>query len=368
MAQKIFTDRPVAEVIAAIQQERSVRKLLVVCDTFCQTLDVAQGLKKAEIEQVWFDDFIPNPLIESVNEGVRILIREACDAIIAIGGGSGMDVAKCIKLYAGCDPEKPLVEQTPVPNEIPLIALPTTAGTGSEATRYAVAYYQGNKQSITSLSIIPEYVIFRSDVLQGLPLYQKKCTVMDALCHAIESFWSVGSTEESKVYSRDAIRMICASLDDYLAGDTQAAANMLHAANIAGKAINITQTTAGHAMCYKVTSLYKIPHGHAAALCVRVLWPYMLAHKENCVDQRGAAYLEQTFQELAEAFGFAKPEEAADAFDQLVDRLGLERPVLNSEEELKTLAGSVNPTRLKNNPVALPEKVLYDLYRMIVRS
>ena len=368
MAQRIFTDLSMDDVIVEIQKERPITKLLVVSDTFCQTLDVAQELKSLDIPQIWFDDFIPNPLIESVNAGIRLLKEEACDAIMAIGGGSGMDVAKCIKLYADADPEKPLVEQTPVPNEIPLISVPTTAGTGSEATRYAVVYYQGNKQSITSLSIIPEYVIFRSDVLEKLPLYQKKCTVMDALCHAIESFWSVGSTEESKVYSREAIQMICASLDAYLAGDPKAAAEMLKAANIAGKAINITQTTAGHAMCYKVTSLYRIPHGHAAALCVRVLWPYMLAHSENCVDKRGAAYLASVFQELADAFGCETPEAAAAAFDQLVDRLGLERPVMQDAAELEILAGSVNPTRLKNNPVALPEEVLYDLYRSIIRS
>ena len=90
------------------------------------------------------------------------------------------------------------------------------------------------------------------ELLRTLPDYQKKCTCMDALCHSVESFWSVNSSDESKVYSRKAMRMILDNIDAYLAGDQDAAKTMLRAANYAGRAINITQTTAGHAMSYMV--------------------------------------------------------------------------------------------------------------------
>ncbi len=94
------------------------------------------------------------------------------------------------------------------PNNIPLLAVPTTAGTGSEATRFAVIYYGGNKQSVTSESLIPDAVVLDPDTLITLPLHQKKATMMDALCHSIESFWSINSTDESKEFSRTAIREI----------------------------------------------------------------------------------------------------------------------------------------------------------------
>lgn len=105
--------------------------------------------------------------------------------------------------------------------------------------------------------------------------------MLDALCHSMESFWSVNSTEESKQYSREAIQLMMKYKNAYLANEAIGNTAMLKAANIAGKAINITQTTAGHAMCYKLTSLYGIAHGHAAALCNAALWPYMAQHMEN---------------------------------------------------------------------------------------
>lgn len=135
-----------------------------------------------------------------------------------------------------------------IPNAIPFIAMPTTAGTGSEAIRYAVIYYEDAKQSITSESFIPETVLMDSNALKTRALYQKKATIMDALCHAIESFWSVNSIEESKGCSRTAIEGVLEHMDGYLANTEEGNAGMLRAAHAAGKAINITQTTVGHAM------------------------------------------------------------------------------------------------------------------------
>ena len=153
--------------------------------------------------------------------------------------------------------------------------MPTTAGTGSEATRYAVIYYNDAKQSITSKSIIPSTVLMDPNALKTLPVYQRKATMCDALCHAIESFWSVNSNEESKKYSRAAIKGVLKNMQGYFENTEEGNAGMLRAAYDAGKAINITQTTAGHAMCYKITSLFGCAHGHAAILCDRVLFSWM---------------------------------------------------------------------------------------------
>ena len=134
---------------------------------------------------------------------------------------SAMDVAKCIKLYADMDHSRSYLQQTIVPNDIRLIAVPTTAGTGSEATRYAVIYENGEKQSVSDDSCIPDAVVVDPSVLKSLPLYQKKATMMDALCHSIEACWSIHSSEESRQYSRTAIEQIVACKDAYLKNTEQ---------------------------------------------------------------------------------------------------------------------------------------------------
>lgn len=128
-----------------------------------------------------------------------------------------MDVAKCIKLFAFMDLSQNCLTQEIVANDIPLLAIPTTAGTGSEATRFAVIYYQGNKQSVNHTSCIPEYVLMDPGLLITLPMYQRKATMLDASVMPWESFWSVNATEESQKYAAEAIRLVLKEEQAYLA-------------------------------------------------------------------------------------------------------------------------------------------------------
>ncbi len=340
------------------------KKPFLVCDGsygFLRVKDVFNSLP----DVVSFSRFTPNPDYSSVEEAVRLYREKSCDCVIAVGGGSAIDLAKCVKAYVTMPEDSLYLEQEIKENGIPLIALPTTAGTGSEATRYAVIYYQGNKQSIAHTSLIPSTVVFDSSVLATLPEYQRKSTMLDALCHSVESFWSVNSTDESKEYSKQAIGLILDNLDSYLNNENDGNKNMLKAANIAGKAINITQTTAGHAMCYKLTSLYGIAHGHAAALCVNRLMPYMIGNTDKCVDSRGSEYLECMFAELAEIMGCADTEAMCDKFASLLKSLALKAPEA-SQQDIEILSDSVNPVRLKNNPVLLDKSSIETLYREIL--
>ena len=370
MDQRVFDDVPIEQALADIIDEQRITSMLVVADEYCLEYPISYKISGMDTESVWFSDFQPNPDIESVKKGIRVMLEEKCDAILAIGGGSAMDVAKAIKMFSdyGYDVDLPVTD--PKPNDIPLIAVPTTAGTGSEATRYAVVYKDGAKQSLTADWIIPGYVIMLPELLETLPDYQKKCTCMDALCHSVESFWSVNSTDESKEYSRKAMRMILDNIHPYLSGDSAAAKNMLIAANYAGKAINITQTTAGHAMSYKVTKLFGTPHGHAAAICVEKIWPYMLSHLDDCVDSRGEKYLASMFKELSSLFAGdknASVDLAPTQFSSLMMELGLSAPEGITDEQLDILVTSVNPVRLKNNPVMLDESAIRFLYEQIFR-
>lgn len=329
-----------------------------------------EEIEKMGVQMIGFRDFQPNPPYENVQDGVKLFREENCDAIIAVGGGSAMDVAKCIKLYGnlpGDGENGAWLNAEFVENNILFLAMPTTAGTGSEATRYAVIYYDGKKQSVTSESFIPDTVLMDPETLKTLPLYQKKATMCDALCHAIESFWSVNSTEESKEYSRAAIQGVIENMDGYLENTEEGRAGMLIAANTAGKAINITQTTAGHAMCYKITSLFGSAHGHAAVLCDRVLFPWMIKNTDKCIDPRGQEYLRNTLDEIGQAMGCENAEAGAEKLVDIFNKLELDVPSATAEqyEELKT---SVNPVRLKNHPIALDVETIDKLYHEVLKK
>lgn len=346
------------------------KKILIVSSGSALYLGAFQRhldeLAKNGVDFVRFSDFKPNPRYESVEEGVRLLRKEACDAVIAVGGGSAMDVGKCIKLYAAMNPSRNYLQQEIIPNDIPLLAVPTTAGSGSEATRYAVIYYKGEKQSVTSEYCMPETVLLDPAPLKTLPPYQKKATMMDAFSHGIESFWSVNSTEESKAYSKDAISGVLKNMEGYLTNTEAGNAGMMRAAHTAGRAINITQTTAGHAMCYKITSLFGVAHGHAAILCNRVLFPWMIRNAGLCTDPRGERYLRSVFADIAAAMGCDTAEAGAEKMQWIFSRLELETPSAN-ERQFRELRQSVNPVRLKNHPVRLDADAIDALYHDILR-
>lgn len=372
MNQKILTASKNYSELDEYFKTIKAKNIFLVCDSAFKFLNLSSYFQtiteKPGIKVIKFDDFKPNPLYESVVKGVSLFNESECDCIVAVGGGSTIDVAKCIKLYSNMNHNENYLKQTIVPNDIPFLAVPTTAGTGSEATKYAVIYYEDEKQSVTHESCIPSTVLFDPSALKTLPEYQKKSTMLDALCHSIEAFWSVNSTDESKDYSRDAIKIIFENLDGYINNTDWANENMLKAANLAGKAINITQTTAGHAMCYKLTSLYGISHGHAAALCVNKLWPFMLVNTDKCIDSRGQEYLESMFQSLADVMGCNKSAKAAEKFSGLLNKLSMEVPEIKNNEDFELLKTSVNPVRLKNNPVQLTESEIDNLYHQILEK
>lgn len=370
MEQKIITDYTELNNWLKIN---ACKKVLLVCDDSIRYIEsfnqYFKAAEKSGIEIIPFKGFQPNPQYESVVKGVELFRREHCDSIIVVGGGSAMDVAKCIKAYAnmGCKGDNgDYLKQEIVQNDIAFLAIPTTAGTGSEATRYAVIYFDGKKQSVTSDSLIPKTVLMNPNILKTLPMYQRKATMMDALCHAIESFWSVNSTEESKEYSSEAIKNILAYMDGYLQNTEEGNAGMLMAAHTAGKAINITQTTAGHAMCYKITSLFGYAHGHSAILCNKILFPWMIKNTDKCIDPRGREYLICTLDEIGQAMGCVNAEEGAEKLQKIFTSLELEIPKA-SEEYFHELTVSVNPVRLKNHPIALDDETINELYHKILR-
>ena len=336
--------------------KENAHKLLVVCDKVMFDIwPLKKLLESYNIPYVLFSDFTANPKFDDIVKGIELFNKENCDLIVSIGGGSSIDTAKIIKLYSVLDYKKGITKDYKY-NPVKHLAIPTTAGTGSESTRYSVCYYEGKKQSITHDSIVPDYVILDPSYLLNLPYYQKVSTLMDALCQAIESYWSVNSTDESKEYSKESIKIILKNVNKYIENNDLATSDyMLRASNLAGKAINITQTTAAHAMSYKLTSMYNIAHGHAVSITLPYLWKFMEENLDKCIDLRGKEYLKNTLVELKDMVG------GYNKIMELFNYFKLTIPSV-SEEELNILVSSVNPDRLKNNPVELNNESIRNIY------
>jgi len=355
-----------------IFQKRNVKRLFIVGTKsmfqlpFFHMLECI--LEKLEIKRNCFMGFSPNPKYEEVVESVNAFRQSRSQFLMAIGGGSAIDVAKCVKLFAELNTDQNLLEQVIIPNNIPLMAVPTTAGTGSEATQFAVIYKDGEKKSINYKDGLPQYVVLDPYNLLSLPLYQKKATLCDALSHAIESFWSVHSTPESRLLSKEAITLVLSNMNGYLDNDFNACENMLRAANIAGHAINIAFTTAAHAMSYIITSIYGIAHGHAVILCLPEVWEYMWNHVEKCTDKRGSQYVQFMMVEIAKCMSQDTSEEAIRYLKCLRRKLKFPQLADVSEGQFKKMIQSVNRERLSNSPIYWDLDSIAHVYKNVLRE
>ena len=298
-------------------------KPFVVVDRFLKD-EITKKLPNAVV----FSSFTPNPKYEEMLEGLKLFKENKCDSVISIGGGSCIDVAKVIRLSINADLRSDTLtfKQNYKYTDVKHICIPTTSGTGSESTKHAVLYLDGVKQSIANPVNIPDYVILCPKLIMSVPGYQKKATMMDALCQCIESLWSRKATKESRKYAKAGLRLFKDNYKGYLKLDKDAIKNVQIAANYSGKAINVSETTAAHAMSYKITSLYNIPHGHAVAMCMNSIFNNCkVKTKYSDIDVKGLFY-------------------------EILDYFKLNTRVDISKDALKILIESVNPIRLKNFP------------------
>lgn len=290
--------------------------------------------------------------------------------MIGVGGGSVMDMAKSVAIFAS-QPEA-LNKRNISKREVPLITIPTTAGTGSESTHFAVMYIGKEKHSIAHESILPDYAIIDPELTLGLPPYITACTGMDALCQGIESFWSVHSTDASRVYSEKGIKL---ALDNIVKAVTEpdrgSRENMLNASNLCGSAINMAFTTAAHAVSYPLTSYFGIAHGHAVALTL----PHFIlfndgVSEETCQDSRGLHFVRDRLQELMSILGVRDASEAAAKLLGIMDAIGLDKRLADfgiKNRDLKDIVkNGFNPDRVKNNPRTLTADGLEALLRGIL--
>lgn len=227
-------------------------------------------------------DFDINPNFEDVERVVKELKKIDFEVIVSIGGGSVMDFAKLIKLYNTISLETNIndINLQVFENNLPHIAIPTTSGSGSEATHFAVLYKDKKKYSVAFPKLLPNYVILDSLLTETMPEYLTACSGMDALSQAIESLWAKNATSESKSYAKKGLELILPNiLNAVLNSNSENRTKMLEGSHLAGKAINISKTTAPHALAYYLTKHHNIPHGEAVALNLDLFiednWQYL---------------------------------------------------------------------------------------------
>lgn len=367
MEQKVYCGENAFSNLPHILKENNCKQLFLICGNHVfQIPKIQECIHSLTIPYVHFSDFTSNPIYEDIKKGVSVFKQTQCDFIVAIGGGSTIDVAKCIKEFVVLNEEENYLEQPCQNSSIPILAIPTTAGTGSEATQFAVLYENKEKKSLSHPCLIPEFVILDSVFLDGLSEYHKKSALLDALCQCVESYWSVHSTKESKELAKKGMQQILGNVEGYFRNEPEAKNNLLIAANLSGKAINITKTTAAHAMSYRLSTLYGIAHGHAVACCLPYVWEYIATHTADCLDCRGENYLLETLNELNEIFYADSFKDSIKRWNQIVSSLNLPLVVRGTDKEILDLATSVNVERLSNTPVTIPEKAIYSMYEQLL--
>ncbi|MGN0073566.1 MAG: iron-containing alcohol dehydrogenase [Coriobacteriales bacterium] len=361
---------------ARMLRERGLHRPLIVTDKGVHGLGLLDGLKEAlEAEGLGFrvfDDVVPNPTIANVEAARVLYLQEGCDCLIAFGGGSSMDCAKATGARIA-RPNKPIpkmrgilkvLKKTPL-----LVAVPTTAGTGSETTLAAVitdgdTHY---KYPINDFPLIPSYAVLDWRVTAGLPKHITATTGMDALVHATEAYIGRSTTKETRACAVEAVSLIRRYLK--LAYDEpsnqEARQAMLHAANRAGLAFSKSYVGYVHGVAHSLGGQYGTPHGLANA----VICPYVLEmYGPSCRSRLG---------ELARKSGVApqssSDEEASRTFIQWFRQLNASMGIPEKlegirEEDIASMAckADVECNPLYPVPMLMDATELQEIYRKVM--
>jgi alcohol dehydrogenase class IV len=328
------------------------------------------------LEVIIFNDFEVNPKIENVHSGINLVINESPDLIIAVGGGTVIDMGKLINILSAQKEHASIniINDSSLINNkglAPLIAIPTTLGTGSEATHFAVVYVDKKKYSLAHEFMLPDYVIVDPSLSYNLPKNIAASSAIDALSQAVESYWAVGSTIESQRYAKQSIEIILDSIEGAVIDmDTSARNAMALAANLSGKAINISKTTAPHAISYPISTYFNVPHGHAVGL---LLGSFFVINSDlECYginDPRGTSYLTKTINQLFNFFGTDNPLDCKLAWYKLMSDIGLQTNIsklgVNTTNDIDLICDNVNLERLNNNPVIVNDETLKDILKSL---
>lgn len=268
-----------------IIKSKGIDNILIVTDKGIVSLKLMDGLlKKLSDKGIGvsvYDKTVPNPTIDNIEEALKMYQENKCKGIIAFGGGSPIDCAKGVAARVA-RPNRSILEMKgilKVKKRIPpLFAIPTTAGTGSEATIAAVITDSSTheKYSINDMALIPHYAVLDPLITINLPPHITSTTGIDALTHAVEAYIGRGNTKETKQLSIEAVKLIFGNLFEAYTNTTNlvARANMQKASYFAGIAFTRAYIGYVHSIAHTLGGFYSVPHGLANA----VILPYVLEY------------------------------------------------------------------------------------------
>lgn len=320
--------------IPAHLKSKNKDSVLIVTDMSIHQLGLLDSLKEAleaeNISFLVFDEIVPNPTVQNVEEAKQMYKNNNCKALIGFGGGSAIDCAKMVGAKIA-RPKKPISKMEgilKILKKTPLfIAVPTTAGTGSETTVTAVITDEktGHKFPISDFCLIPDVAVLDPEVTKNLPAQLTATTGMDALTHAVEAYIGRSTVKSTRKDALDAVKLISQNLEKVYAdgSDLKARENMLKASHLAGRAFSKSYVGYCHAVAHSLGGKYKIPHGLANA----VLLPYVLESYGSSIYKAG--------KDLAMAMGIADEK-------------------MSAEEATKTL---IEKIRKMNKNMDIPEKL-----------
>lgn len=334
------------EKIPIILRERAFDNVLIVTDKTIRGIKafakLENALKANGISYVVFDKTVPNPTVENVEEARELYLKSGCKAMIGFGGGSSIDCAKAVG--ARIAKKKQSIQKMrgilKIIRQIPfLIAVPTTAGTGSEVTVTCVITDEKthHKFPISDFPLIPRVAVHDPITTETLPSHITATTGMDALTHAVEAYIGGSTTKASRNDAIFALKLVCENLLEAYSNpeNKSARANMLYASFLAGRAFSVSYVGYCHAVAHSLGGEYKIPHGLANA----VLLPYVLKEYGESAHKK----LSQLAKEIKLVDKNASDEEGAKKFIEKIEELNSTMNIPNKlkgikEEDISRLA------------------------------
>lgn len=267
------------QLVGRYLQNFGAHKALVVSDTGLIAAGwagkVIDLLEATDIRYAVFSEVSPNPRDHEVMAGAELYLRENCDVIVAIGGGSPMDCAKGIGIV--CTNQQHIlamegIDQVAIPGP-PLVCIPTTAGTSADVSQFAIINNSGEQRKIAIISktMVPDVTLIDPLTTLTMPPYLTACTGMDALVHAVEAYVSTANSPLLDLHALEAIRLVTQNLPQVLANpeDPELRNNMTLASLQAGLAFSNASLGAVHAMAHSLGGLLDLPHGECNALLLQ---------------------------------------------------------------------------------------------------
>lgn len=368
-----YGDRSVLRVPGHVEALGAKRVLLVCGRTSFEASGASAMLPDLEsVAKVHrWSDFAPNTDAADLRNGLGIMRGLEPDVVIGVGGGSAMDMAKLLCTFRDVQDGDVLAAIRSGAmldrRRGRLFLVPTTSGSGAEATHFAVVYIGDGKYSIAGDGMRPDAVALDPTLSVSGSVYQRATSGIDAVCQAIESLWAAGATDRSRHFARVGLRLLLPAIEGFVNHpEAESARAMCIGSHYAGRAIDISRTTAAHALSYTITKRYGVSHGHAVALTMSAFLARHAAAGVGELSQNvSAGEHQRAMATILDAFGAETGQTASDRFSALLDEIGLERRLsgvgIRTDEERRAIAGAVNVERLGNNPIRFTYNQLSDL-------